>query len=107
MEGEGHEIGHLQCYESIRYKAEALGLMTSGIEKYKIHLIGAQEVTRNYTLLYGVGDNNHQLGSAIYFHRQLRSAVKKVNFISDSVTCTCIMLKGRWSDIIVLNANYR
>jgi Exonuclease III len=36
-----------------------------------------------------------------FVHRRIRSAIKKVEFISDRVSC--ITLKGRWCDIIVLN----
>jgi len=39
----------------------------------------------------------------VFFHRQISSAVKKVEFISDRVSC--ITLKGRWCDIIVLNVH--
>ena len=42
-------------------------------------------------------------GPGFFVHRPIRSVVKKVEFISDRVTC--IILKGRWFDIIVLNAH--
>ena len=45
---------------------------------------------------------NWRLGFC-FFHRRIRSAVKKVEFISDRVSC--ITLKGRWCDIIVLNVH--
>ena len=54
----------------------------------------------NYTLFYGEGNANHQLGTRLFIHRQIRSAVKRVEFISDSVPC--IMLRGRWCDNIVV-----
>ena len=38
-----------------------------------------------------------------FVHTRIRSAVKKVEFISDRVSC--ITLKGRWCDIIVLNVH--
>ena len=38
-----------------------------------------------------------------FVHRRIRSAVKKVEFISDRVSC--ITLKGRCSDIIVLKVH--
>ena len=76
-------------------------LVTSEIEKYRVDLIGVQEVrwegsgtleSGNYTLFYGEGNANHQLGIGFFVHRQIRLAVKRVEFISDCVSC--IRLKG-------------
>jgi hypothetical protein len=36
----GHEIWHLGCLESTVYRAVALGLVTSEIEKYRMDLVG-------------------------------------------------------------------
>ena len=64
-------------------------------------LVGVQEVrwegsgtleSRNYTLFYGEGNANHQLGTGYFVQRRIRSAEKKVEFISGRVSCT---LKGR------------
>ena len=44
------------------------------------------------------GHVNHELGTGFFFHR---SAVKRVEFISDRVPC--ITLKGRWCHVIVAN----
>jgi hypothetical protein len=44
---------------------------------------------------------NKELG--FFVHRQIRSAVKRVDFISDRVSC--ITLKGRWCNIIVVNVH--
>ena len=75
------------------YRAGTLGLVTSKIDKYRMDLVGVQEVrwegsgtlqSRNYTLFYVEGNTNHQPG--------IWSAVKKVEFISDRVPC--ITLKG-------------
>ena len=43
------------------------------------------------------------MGTGFCLHMQIRSAVKKVEFISDRVSC--ITLKGRWHDTIVLNVH--
>ena len=75
-------------------------------------LVGVQEVRwegsgtlelGNYTSFYREGNANHQLGTEFFVHRRIRSAVKKVEFISDRVSC--ITLKGQWCDIIVLNVH--
>ena len=77
-------------------------------------LVGVQEVTwegsgtfesGNYALLYGEGNANYQLGAGFVVHRRIRSAVKRVNFTSDRVSC--ITLKGRWCDIIVENVHQK
>jgi hypothetical protein len=59
--------------------------------------------TGNYTFFYGEGNANHQLGTRYFVHKQIRSAVKKVGFICDCVSC--ITLKGRWCNIIVQNVH--
>ena len=41
----------------------------------------------NYTLFYGEGNANYQLGTGRFVHRRIRSPVKKVEFISDRVSC--------------------
>ena len=73
-------------------------------------LVGVHEVRRegsgslesgNYTLFYWESNANHQLRTRCFVHRRIRSAVKKMEFITDRVSC--ITLKGRWCDIIVVN----
>jgi hypothetical protein len=47
------------------------------------------------------GNNNHELGTGFYVYTRIMSAVKKVEVVSDRISY--IILRGRWSDIIVLN----
>jgi hypothetical protein len=49
------------------------------------------------------GNENHQLGTGIFVHQRRVPAVKKVEFISDRMSY--IVLRGRWCNIIVLNAH--
>jgi exonuclease III len=82
------------------------------LEKYKLDLVGIQEVrwegegyetVDNYTFFYGKGNVNHQLGTGFFVHNRVISAVIRVEFVSDRMSY--IILKGCWCDIIVLNVH--
>jgi hypothetical protein len=80
------------------------------ISKYKSELLAVQKVrwdgggtepAGEYTIFYGKGNENHELGTGIFAHKRIISAVKWVGFVSDRMAY--IILRGRWCDIIVLN----
>jgi hypothetical protein len=82
------------------------------LQKYNLHLVGVQQVrwekggtkrAENYTFFYGQGNGDHQLGTGFVLHKRIVSAVRRVEFISDIMSC--IILKCRWCNIIVLNVH--
>jgi hypothetical protein len=45
------------------------------------------------------------LGTGFIVHHRIVAAVKTVDFVSDRASYICIVLRGRWCSIIVLNAH--
>ena len=94
------------------YRTGGVTLVAKELARYRIDFVGVQEVRLDgngisqigdYLLYYGEGNNNHQLGTGFFIHKRIKSAVKKVEFISDRLSY--LVLKGRWCDIVVINAH--
>jgi len=87
-----------------------LKTVASEMAKYNLDLVAVQEVrwveggsqpADEYALFYGNGKANRHLGAGFFVHKEITSAVKRVEFINDRMLY--ITPKGRWCDIIVLN----
>jgi hypothetical protein len=94
------------------YRAGSLRTVAEEISKYKLDLVGVQEVrwgrsgtesVGEFTFFYGKGNENHEFCTVFFVHKRIISAFKRVVFISDRMSY--IILKGRWCDIIVLNVH--
>jgi hypothetical protein len=92
------------------YKVGLLRTVAEEILKYKSDLVGAQEVrwysgdtepAGQYTFFYGKGNENHELGTDLFVHKRIVSAVKRVEYVNDRMSY--IIQRGRWCHIIVLN----
>jgi exonuclease III len=82
------------------------------LRKYKLDIVGLQEVTwekggteraEDFTFFCGQGNGDHRLGTAFCIHKRIISADRRVDFISDRMSY--IILRGRWYNIIVLNVH--
>jgi hypothetical protein len=73
------------------YRAGSLITVSRELSKYKLDLVGVQEVrwegggtepAGEYTSSYVKGNENHELGTRFFVDKRIISAVKKVEFVS-------------------------
>jgi len=94
------------------YRAGPFTAAARELARYKLDLVGVQEVrwdredtvrVGDYSFFYGKGNEMHQFGTGCFVHHRIVSAVKRVEFVSNSVSY--IVLRGCWCNIIVLNVH--
>jgi hypothetical protein len=94
------------------YKVGSLMTVSRELSRYRLGLVGVQEVrwegsgtvpAGEYTFCYGKGNENRELGTVFFAHKRIISAVKRVEFINDRTSY--IILRGHWFHIIVLNVH--
>jgi hypothetical protein len=80
------------------YRIGSLKTVARELGKYKLDLVGVQEVrwekggterAEDYTFLYGQGNGDHRLGTGFFVHKRILTAVRRVEIINDRTSYVC------------------
>jgi hypothetical protein len=85
------------------YRAGSLRAVGKEISKYKLDLVGVQEVRWDRGGTEPAGENTFFYGKGFFIRKKIISAVKRIEFVSDRLSY--IILTGCWCNIIVLNVH--
>jgi len=73
------------------YRAGSLRATARELGRHKLDLVVVQEIrwdnegtvkARDYNFFYGEGNENHQLGTGMFVHHRIISAVKRVSLLA-------------------------
>jgi len=91
------------CNVRSLYRAGSFTAATRELARYKLDVVGVQEVrwdkggtvrAGDYIFFYGKGNENYQLGTGFFVHHRIVSAVKKIELVGDRVSYT-------WADHLI------
>jgi exonuclease III len=85
------------------YRVGAIRSVVGELEKYKLDLVGVQEVRWEGDGYQAVDNYTFYLRTGFFIHNRIISAVIRGEFVSDKMSY--IILKGHWCDIIVLKVH--
>ena len=92
------------------YRSGSLTTVARELARYKLTLVGAQEVRWDKGTIQEQGvffsteeERKSSIGKSFFLHHRILSAVNRVAFVSDRVSY--IVLRGRWSNIIFMNVS--
>ena len=91
------------------YRAGSFTAAARELARYKLDLVGVQEVKWDREGTVRTGDYNFSMekemrvGTVFFVHHRIVSVVKRVEFVSDMVPY--IVLRGGWCNTVVLNVH--